>query len=253
MLQSKRKTSGGLKHHQKRRWRQCHRCQRRNHYGGRRQKSGLVKRRRQLSWRRPKKRSEVSMIRYWVLLSEWCNQILWAKYILFIEIKGFWKILSSQKISSIGEIRKYWFSRLIIDESPPKKVSQFQFDNVKKLNFFRKISSYSRVIFHKEIFRICRIQSSSPICNLFQRVCRVGTSHCDGGRTTPRMIFKDGGSPIKSCWKVIEIQIETHFRNVYLIWFSKQPDFRQFQSNHGSPCACADSIRLCGFKTPYLS
>ena len=106
----------------------------------------------------------------------------------------------------------------------------------------------SRVIFHKEIFRICRIQSSSPICHLFQRVCRVGTSHCDGGRTTPRMIFKDGGSPIKSCWKVIEIQIETHFRNVYLIWFSKQPDFRQFQSNHGSPCACADSIRLCGFK-----
>ena len=37
----------GLRHHQKRRWRQSHRCQRRNlsrnHCGGRRQKSGLVK------------------------------------------------------------------------------------------------------------------------------------------------------------------------------------------------------------------
>ena len=124
MRQSKRKTRGGLRHHQKRRWRQSHRCQRRNlrrnHYSGRRQKSGLVKRRRQLSRSSPKKRSEVSMIRYWVLLSEWCNQILWAKYILFMEIKEFWKILSSQKLSSMGEIRKYWFSRLIMDESPKK-------------------------------------------------------------------------------------------------------------------------------------
>ena len=88
-------------------------------------KKRVSKKKKAVKRKTSKKRSEVSMIRYWVLLSEWCNQILWAKYILFIEIKGFWKILSSQKISSMGEIRKYWFSRLIIDESP-KKRSQFQ-------------------------------------------------------------------------------------------------------------------------------
>ena len=143
MRQSKRKTNGGLRHHQKRRWSQSHRCQvrnlRRNHYSGRRQKSGLVKRRRQLSRSSPKKRSEVSMIRYWVLLSEWCNQILWAKYILFIEIKGFWKILSSQNISSMGEIRKYWFWRLIIDEFPQKTFTT----TVGKLSFSRLLLRFA--------------------------------------------------------------------------------------------------------------
>ena len=63
---------------QKRRWRQSHRCQRRNlrrnHYGGRRQKSGCSKNKKAVKRKTSKKRSEVSMIRYWVLLSEWCNQ-----------------------------------------------------------------------------------------------------------------------------------------------------------------------------------
>ena len=127
---------------QKRRWRQSHRCQRRNlrrnDYGGRRQKSGFSKNKKAVKRKTSKKRSEVSMIRYWVLLSEWCNQILWAKYILFIEIKGFWKILSNQKTSSIGEIRKYWFSRLIIDESPKKNVHNCKYlERVKICNCAR--------------------------------------------------------------------------------------------------------------------
>ena len=75
-------------------------------------------------------------------LSKWYYQILWAKYILFIEMKRFWKISSSQKIWSMGEMTKNLFSRLIIELTPKKNVHNFWF-LVGTLNGIKTTFSYS--------------------------------------------------------------------------------------------------------------
>ena len=71
---------------------------------------------------------QIRWIQTCTLHLEWCSHILWAKYVVFIPLKYFWKISSTEKIWSMEKMRKSFLSRLIIKMSA-KKRSQFSPEN----------------------------------------------------------------------------------------------------------------------------
>ena len=80
-------------------------------------------------------------------------------------LEKYWKIWNSKNMNSIfcelKKTQKVWIS----------------FSQSCETQFLPGKSAYileSRVIFHKEIFRICRIQSSSPICKLLSESASRG-------------------------------------------------------------------------------
>ena len=115
----KKKTSGSQKRHQRR--------TSTPNYGGTRRDlnrrkwwgkyTNLETRRKQQGSKFQRNRDEELFQIRWIqtctLHLEWCSHILWAKYVVFIPLKYFWKISSTEKIWSMEEMRESSFSQLI--------------------------------------------------------------------------------------------------------------------------------------------